>query len=116
MEREGTVSNVWTAGLGETRERGDCKIYCRRSGARVVLQFVTMVRLRCDSVRVEAIREWTAETLVTPRASCQERDNQQEFSLRLSPPPDLHTKDRVPLGPSRVQYFTAGFTMRYTSL
>ena len=120
MVREGTVSNVWTAGLRETRERGDCKIYCRRSGARVVLQFVTTLQwsgsgVTCDSVRVEAIREWTAETLVTPRASCQERDNQQEFSLRLSPPPVLHTTDRVPLGPSRVQYFTAGFTMRYTS-
>ena len=62
MEREGTVSNVWTAGLGETRERGDCKIYCRRSGARIVLQFVTIVRLRCDSVRVEAIRVDSGDT------------------------------------------------------
>ena len=50
---------------------------------------------------------------MTSRDSCQERDtrdNQQEFSLRLSPPPVLHTTDRVSLGPSRVQYFTAGFT------
>ena len=92
--------------IAEDQGRESCYSLLQWSGSGVT----------CDSVRVEAIREWTAETLVTPRASCQERDNQQEFSLRLSPPPVLHTKDRVPLGPSRVQYFTAGFTMRYTSL
>lgn len=97
MVREGTVSNVWTAGRGE-RERGDCKIYCRRSGARVVLQFCYNGQAQvwqCQSWG----NQWTAETLVTSRDSCQERDtrdNQQEFSLRLSPPPVLLTPHHGP--------------------
>ena len=57
MVREGTVSNVWTAGLRETRERGDCKIYCRRSGARVVLQFVTMLQWSGSGVTVSELRQ-----------------------------------------------------------
>ena len=84
MVREGTVSNVWTGNW----KRGEIvKFIAEDQGRESCYSFVTMVSLRCDRVRVEAISQWTAETLVTPRDSCQERDkerdNQQEFSLRL---------------------------------
>ena len=100
----------------ERQERGEIVKFIAEDQGRE--SCYSLLQCSGSGVTVSELRqsEWTAETLVTPRASCQERDNQQEFSLRLSPPPDLHTTDRDPLGPSRVQYFTAVFTMRYTSL